>query len=163
MILNLYNEPKVPIFLTGLSMGGMTSFRLACENVVPIRGVILFAPAIKPFQSDFMISVVKTLGKLVPKKQWIPPKRGIATKNPGISEEMFADPLTYSDEMRPGTAATILSAMQESERMYEKLQCPWLIIQGGVDKLVDPDVAVELYKRSPSTDKEILFYEECWY
>jgi len=33
----------------GLSMGGMTSFRLSIEleSKIPLKGVILFAPAIK--------------------------------------------------------------------------------------------------------------------
>jgi len=58
MILDFYKFPKVPIFLTGLSMGGMTAFRLAISKRFPIRGIILFAPAIMPLQSSIAIKAV---------------------------------------------------------------------------------------------------------
>lgn len=47
-VLEKFGNPKnIPIFLSGLSMGGMTSFRLALLNEFPIRGIIMYAPAIK--------------------------------------------------------------------------------------------------------------------
>jgi acylglycerol lipase len=40
-----------------------------------------------------------------------------------------------------------------------------MIIQGGLDKLVNPDGAFELYYQSKTKeeDKEILFYEKMWH
>ena len=47
-VLEKFGNPKnIPIFLSGLSMGGMTSFRLALLNEFPIRGIVMYAPAIK--------------------------------------------------------------------------------------------------------------------
>ena len=39
-------------------------------------------------------------------------------------------------------------------------QCPFMVVQGGLDKLVNPEVASELYDQSKTKaeDKELLFY-----
>jgi acylglycerol lipase len=34
--------------------------------------------------------------------------------------------------------------------LYEKFNTPFIIIMGGIDKLVDPDLGHELMKRSPA-------------
>ena len=40
-----------------------------------------------------------------------------------------------------------------------------MIIQGGLDKLVNPEVAFQLYDQSQTKveDKELLFYEDMWH
>jgi acylglycerol lipase len=40
-----------------------------------------------------------------------------------------------------------------------------MIVQGGLDKLVNPQVAFELFAQSRTApeDKEILFYENMWH
>jgi acylglycerol lipase len=40
-----------------------------------------------------------------------------------------------------------------------------MVIQGGLDKLVNPDVAFELFSlsRTPIEDKEIIFYDNMWH
>jgi len=38
-----------------------------------------------------------------------------------------------------------------------------LVIQGGLDKLVDPELAYELERLSPSDDKTVLFYDDLWH
>ena len=40
-----------------------------------------------------------------------------------------------------------------------------MIIQGGCDKLIDPQVAFELYKKSKTaeSEKEILYYEKMFH
>lgn len=40
-----------------------------------------------------------------------------------------------------------------------------LIVQGGLDKLVNPEVAFELYDKAKTKakDKKLLFYEDMWH
>lgn len=40
-----------------------------------------------------------------------------------------------------------------------------MVIQGGIDKLVSPEVAFELFSKSKTSekDKEIVFYEDVWH
>jgi hypothetical protein len=65
------------------------------------------------------------------------------------------DPYTYKEEMLPGTAKSILTGMVDSEKLFPEFRSSWLLVQGGLDKLVDvdyvnyfpkPDVATALYE-----------------
>jgi acylglycerol lipase len=40
-----------------------------------------------------------------------------------------------------------------------------MVVQGGIDKLVNPEVAFELYEKSQTQeeDKSIVFYENMWH
>ena len=40
-----------------------------------------------------------------------------------------------------------------------------MVVQGGMDKVIDPQVAFDLFSKSktPENDKEILFYENMWH
>ncbi|KAM3131417.1 hypothetical protein pb186bvf_016489 [Paramecium bursaria] len=163
-VLEKFGNPKnIPIFLSGLSMGGMTSFRLALLNEFPIRGIVMYAPAIKSLQCNMFIGAVKALGCIVPKAKFIKPKRGMTTKNPQLTEDFQKDPYVYTDELLPGTAATIMKAMQDAPDLYNQLRTPWLCVQGGLDKLVDPDLAEELHIKSPAEDKTVLYYDNMWH
>lgn len=35
--------------------------------------------------------------------------------------------------------------MSESEKTFKEFKCPFMIVQGGLDKLVNPEVAFRLY------------------
>lgn len=50
--------------------------------------------------------------------------------------------------------------MDKSPETFINYKCPFLIIQGGCDKLVNPMVAFEMFTQSPLSqeDKDILFY-----
>ncbi|CAD8109352.1 unnamed protein product [Paramecium primaurelia] len=163
-VLELQGNSNIPVFLSGLSMGGMTSFRLAIQGNIPnLRGIILYAPAIKTLFSNLQINTIKFVGYIIPKYKLIKPKRGQTTKNPQVTEDLMKDPYTYSDELLPKTISTITVSMKECESMYGQLQTPWIVIQGGLDKLVDPDLAFTLQKESPSKDKTVLYYENLWH
>jgi acylglycerol lipase len=34
--------------------------------------------------------------------------------------------------------------MDESYKTFDKFNCPFILFQGGIDKLVDPELAIEL-------------------
>lgn len=64
----------------------------------------------------------------MPKYKLIKPKKGLSSKNPQISEDLSKDEYTYSGEMRPGTANTILNTMDESQHMFNLLKVPWCLV-----------------------------------
>ena len=63
------------------------------------------------------------------------------------------------------TISTLLDAMQNSQYTFDQYSSPFMMIMGGRDKLIDPQVAFELFNKSktPEKDKDILFYEEMWH
>jgi len=71
--------------------------------------------------------------------------------------------LIYKGKIIPGTIRTLINLMEKCETIFEKFGLPFLCIQAGKDKLVDPSLAEELKARSPSTDKEVLVYPDAWH
>ena len=55
--------------------------------------------------------------------------------------------------------------MDTSPETFKNYRCPFFVIQGGLDKVVHPMGAIELYQQSPlkEDDKEMLFYEHMWH
>ena len=159
------NYPNVPLFLAGLSWGGQTAFTMAVKHPDRYRGVILFAPAIRDNDGNAKYGKIaaKVIGAIMPKLEAVSPEGGLACKNPQVDEEFLKDPANYTGKIRPGTIRNLLNQQEWCFANYEKLVTPFVVIHGGMDKLVDPDIGHDLLKRSPAQDKELFFYENMWH
>lgn len=90
--------PELPMFSTGLSMGGMTAYFLSLRNKEMFKGAILMAPAIKNIAGGFLVNLVFGLATLLPKSfRLIKPPRGQATRNPKVTEDIVKDEFAFSD------------------------------------------------------------------
>lgn len=63
----------------------------------------------------------------------------------------------------PGSVRTVLNFQEECSEMFHLLETPYLIFMGGVDKIVDPFIVVDLDKYSKSTDKSAFCYKDMWH
>lgn len=52
-------------------------------------------------------------------------------------EAMLADKLCYNDGIVPHTATTVINAMDELTKVFNKITVPYIVYQGTGDKLVD--------------------------
>ena len=57
----------------------------------------------------------------------------------------------------------ILVAMRRTHREYSKFSTPYLLIQSGSDKLVDPFACLDLEEKSPSKDKRTVIIYGMWH
>ena len=59
----------------------------------------------------------------------------------------------------------LVDTMDKSPSTFKDYKSPFMIVQGGLDKLVNPQVAFELFAQSRTAleDKEIIFYENMWH
>lgn len=77
---------NLPKFALGLSMGGMTAYRLTLEDPKLFDGAILMAPALKNSVGSGLVIVTKVLGTVLPNKTKLgKPIYGRASKNPTIT------------------------------------------------------------------------------
>ena len=53
--------------------------------------------------------------------------------------------------------------MEIYENTYNSFNLPFLIIQGGRDKIVNYKGAFLLFENSPSKDKTFIFMEDLWH
>jgi acylglycerol lipase len=76
---------------------------------------------------------------------------------------MIEDPLNYTGRHVSGTAMEIVNTMRNIRKNYNRLETPYLLFQGGRDKVVDPFACVDLENESPSKDKTTVIYKEMWH
>ena len=124
------------------------------------------APALKNSVGSALVGLTGFLKKLLPEDaKLIKPIYGRASRNPAITGFVKQDPHVYKGRVNMATTAFLVNTMDASPATFHNYRCPFLIVQGGLDKLVNPMVAFELYQRSPlaEEDKDILFYENMWH
>ncbi len=76
------------------------------------------------------------------------PTYGMASKNPQITEDIKADNFSYKERIHLSTAHMLVNTMDISPQTFKEYSCPFMIIQGGLDKLVNPEVAFDLFCNS---------------
>lgn len=100
------------------------------------------APALKNQVGGFLVKTSKVLKALLPEyTKLTPPIYGKASRNPAITDFVKGDPYAYKGRVNLATTAFLVSTMDQSPDTFKNYKCPFLIIQGGADKLVNPMVA----------------------
>ena len=89
------------------------------------------------------------------------PAKGVAFINPAISESTKDDPNICRERLHLSSIHFLLNSMERMSKTYKDYKCPFLAIQGGIDKLVHPMGVFELFKESPLPEehKDLIFIE----
>ncbi len=107
------------------------------------------APAIKNNISGFLVGLTNTLASILGKKtRLMKPIYGKASRNPKITDDIKNDKFSFSERARVSTIQMLVSTMDKTPETFPQYKAPFMIIQGGLDKLVNPDGAFELYDNS---------------
>lgn len=159
----LKSKPK--IFLCGGSFGGTICFRLATRAPEKYAGLILLAPGLRELGAAYgkIIYLGKFLACLLPPVRLFSDKEFKQGTRYNNKEELLTDPLNYNDGTVPHTGIAVYNGMKEISAEYHLLNTPYILFQGGTDKLVDPFAPLDLEEASPSRDKTTLYCEEMWH
>lgn len=107
------------------------------------------APAMKNIVGGFLVGTTKFFAGMLPEKTKLTkPVYGKASRNPLITEFVKQDLHAFSERMSLSTIDMLVRAMDETPKTFKDYKCPFMVVQGGLDKLVNPDVAFELYDNS---------------
>ena len=154
-------QPGKPIFIFGHSMGGLISCCYLLDHPADFKGAVISAPAIKI--SDSISSMTIIIGKILSK---IAPKVGVVgldetgiSRDPEVVNAYINDPLVFHGKTPARLAAQLLSAMARVTEEADKITLPFIVVQGGKDKLVDPGGAQMLYDKAGSEDKTLEVYK----
>lgn len=150
-----------PVFLLGHSMGGLLASYYLLDHQANFRGAVISAPSIKV--SDSISQATITIGKIL---SVLAPKAGLLTldangvsRDPEVVTAYVSDPLVFHGKTPARLAAELLKAMLRVTAEVDKITLPFIVVQGGEDKLVDPAGAQMLYDKASSKDKTIKVYE----
>ena len=158
-------QPKLPIYLIGHSLGGAISVLYLFDYQDQVAGAVLSGPAVKVPDniSPATIFIGKILSALVPKIGLVGLDAEGVSRDPKVVQAYVNDPLVYTGKMSARFGAEYLRTMKHITAEASKITLPILILQGGADKLVDPEGAKMLYEAVSSTDKTIKMYEELYH
>lgn len=157
-------------FLMGESMGGAVAFELMSRHKSNYEGVIFVCPMCKIMNvpPQWVVSLFEYISgapgtvnsfSVMPVA---PSKGNIPELSFKVKEKMYlaiSAPSCFGRKPRLATARELLNATKRISASISKFDAPFLVLHGLEDMMTCPKVSEELYKESPSKDKEIKLYK----
>lgn len=156
--------PGKPL-MVGHSMGGLIAHQYALAYPETISGLVLSSPwfAMKTPPAAPVRLLVPLLAALAPRlslKTAI--KAEDCTRDPEMRAAYASDPLA-SPTMTPRWFVEIQGAQRRSFAQAAELKLPFLLLQAGADRLVDPQASETIYKLTIEGDKQFKLYPELFH
>jgi acylglycerol lipase len=154
-------QPGKPVFLLSHSIGGLIATYFLLDHQAEFQGAIFSAPVVKVAShvSQMTVFMARTLSLLAPKAGVLPVDPGTLSRDPDVVKAYIDDPLVFHGKTTARLSAEMLRALNRVSAETSKITLPFLAMQGGDDRLVDPDGAKILYDRAGSKDKTLKIYE----
>ena len=154
-------QPGKPVFILGHSMGGTIALEYLAAFQDEFKGVILSSPSLKPAEPPR--PVIRTACRFL---SYFLPMAGVLKLDPGaisrdrrVVDAYLEDPLTFKGKTPARLILHMLEAMNRIMENAPQLSLPILILQAGMDRLVDPSGAQEFHDRVGSLDKNLHIYD----
>jgi len=85
------------------------------------------------------------------------------SRDPAVVRAYIDDPLVYTGKTTARLGYEMVKAMQRVTAQAPRITLPMMILQGGADRLVDPNGARMLYDTIGSSDKTIKIYDDLYH
>lgn len=152
-------QPGLPMFLLGHSMGGSIALASALRRGDHLHGLVLSGPAVlfdgvsRP--TKWLAAV---LGRLAPKLGTRKLSAAGVSRDPDVVRAYEGDPLVFHDKMPAGTAAALFKRAARFADDLPSLRVPLLVVHGSADTLVPVSAGRFAYGRAGSSDKTLKVY-----
>jgi acylglycerol lipase len=154
-------EPGLPLFVLGNSLGGLIVLEYAVRYPEGLQGVIAAAP---PLGTLGIPAPLLLLGKVM---SHIAPRFGMRTgmdlrglaRDPAVVDAVLADPHFH----RWGTARLSVEVARAVERVQEgaaRFPLPVLLLHGGADRMVLPDGTRAFMAKLGQPDRTLIEYPD---
>lgn len=156
--------PALPLFLVGISMGGLIVTNYAEHFPDGIAGVVALAPALGDTGgSPILRAILPILSRVTPRLR-VDAGLDLAhlTRDPQLQQAYLADPL-YQRKITPRIAAELVRTIQETRADARNVRVPLLILHGTADTLTAPQGSFEFYERAGVKDKTYKRYEGAYH
>jgi acylglycerol lipase len=154
-------QPGKPIFLLSHSIGGLIASYFLLDHQAEFQGAVFSAPVVKVAShiSQGTILMSRGLSVLAPHVGVMSVDPSTLSRDPAVVKAYIEDPLVFHGRTSARLSAEMLRALLRVQAETAKITLPFLAMQGGADRLVDPDGAQILYEKAGSTDKTLKIYE----
>jgi alpha-beta hydrolase superfamily lysophospholipase len=151
--------PGGPLFLIGLSLGGLLALDYALHHPDGLGGVVAAAPAVDASGVPRLIRWVMPLLSRIAPRASIDPGLDLAhISRDGASANEYTRDALFQIKTTPRLAAETLKAMAATGAQASHLRLPVLILHGEADSIVPPAGSAAFYEQMPGPDKERLTY-----
>jgi acylglycerol lipase len=154
-------QPEGPIFLIGHSMGGLIGALYLLDHQAELTGAVLSGPAVKVAGGipPAVVFAGKVLSVVLPTFGVMGLEADGVCRDPAVVKAYCNDPLVCTGKITARWGAESFKAMRRIAADAGRITLPLLILQGGADRLVDPNGAQMLYAEVSSVDKTIKVYD----
>lgn len=153
-------QPALPLFLLGHSMGGTIAVSYAIAHQDRLNGLILSAPlaALEAAPAPMRVAA-RALSALAPRLPLFAVDATLVSRDPAVVESYEKDPLVYHGKLPVRTVAELAGAIERFPESAAAITIPTLIMYGTGDRLCPPEGSMMLGERIGSSDKTLTPYE----
>jgi len=153
-------QPDIPLFLLGQSMGGLIVLDFGLHYPQEVNGIIATSPHLSdPPVSPILITLSRALSNVWPTFSM---NAGIdnssLSRDPAIVQAFLDDPLCHG-KGTPRLATELSKAVADTNANAARFQPPLLITHGTGDHMTDPEASHSFYENAASTNKAYIAYE----
>jgi len=158
-------QPNKPTFLLGHSMGALIAAAFLLDHQSTFAGAILSGPSVVVPKnvSRATIALARVLSALAPTIGLMALDAEGVSRDQAVVRAYIDDPLVYTGKTTARLGYEMIRAMQRVTAGASRITLPMIILQGGADRLVDPNGARMLYDTIGSSDKRIKVYDNLYH
>jgi alpha-beta hydrolase superfamily lysophospholipase len=154
----------LPLFLAGLSLGGLVALSYAIKSPGKIKGVVAVSPALDSSGTSAILKI------MIPLLAAILPRIKVATKldyknisrNAEAVKEYTGDQY-WQTQTTPIFAGAVLKGIKETQLHASSFSLPIYILQGLGDKIVPVKGGTDFFDRLNVKDKELKQYPDMYH
>jgi len=159
------NDPEIPLFLLGHSMGGLIVLRYLEEYDARLSGAVLMSPWLATALpvAKWKVTLAGTLGHVLPA---LPFSTGIRpealSRDPAAVRAYREDPLVHT-RITPRLFTGTAEAMGLVLRRGDRIGVPLLVLLAGDDRITDAERGAALVRALPADRVEVRSYPGCYH
>ena len=152
-------NPGVPVYVLGHSVGGVIASSYVFEHQAEIAGLICESFALDVGLPHLVQLALEGTGYLVPHLPVYSLKNEIFSRDPDVVAEMNNDPLIANEKQPAETVSEVLKAAARLKENMPNFYVPVFIIHGTDDKATRPEGSQYFYDNVGSEDKTLKLYD----
>lgn len=154
-------NPRLPLWLTGHSLGGLITLTYALRRLPKAAGVVVTGPLlrVKFLPPAWKVLMARVLASVLPS---LTLPTGLDVSVPMSHDEAllksFPDPELPHARMSLRVGNDILNISADTLARAPELKLPLLLLHGEADGAADPQATREFYEHAGSQDKSLKLY-----
>ena len=152
-------NPGVPVYMLGHSVGGVITSSYVFEHQQEIEGFICESWAYDVGLPNLVQLAFEGVARLAPHLPLYSLKNEIFSRDPIVVAQMDNDPLIKNEKQPAETASEVLKAAARLKENMPNIKVPVFIIHGTDDKATLPRGSQYFYDNVGSEDKTLKLYE----